>query len=634
MKQTVYRTLTVAVSLALCAVFAAVLLLYARPMEDAVYDLSMICSGEAIPADWVYDQKGWTVFTQEGETVTELSPNGFGGFTGLAVPGQTFYFSRVMTEELSSPTLRLAVANRNVAVFLDGELLYTDCPELDNRIGYLTLPMLEWDRTEPVVVTLPPDYAGKTLTIAQSTDLIGEKQEPDTTVWPCAVTLYCGYAYESGLIAESFQTAIPAAWFFLAGALLLALFVWQAFRGKADVGLVCAAVMAFLWLTSRMDMTSFALFYFGQPPVDIALQCREFALTALLVFLCSRLAGRRRVFPAVLTGAQGLSALAFLLLQWRRTLSFSFLSAMYAIDLAALLAALVCGFFERRKGSWFFRLFCPLTAAGIGLWAAAVCLSPERRAMALQQLALGSVPYFLWPLMLLMLVVALAVTVADVVRKEAARWAEARLLSERQELALAGYETMRRQHEEVMMLRHDMAKHLSLLRQMTGEPEVAAYLDELLGQNEKIRPVIQSGNEMLDIILNGKLSAAADAGINVEIVRMQAPEKLPLSDAELCSLLVNIMDNAVAAASAAGVEQPYIRLDAHLKSGFFVFSCKNSAAREWMQGKKEQETGPTHGLGLKIIRQISERYGDLMETERGTDDYKVMLAIPLDQPSK
>lgn len=634
MKQTVYRTLTVAVSLALCAVFAAVLLLYARPMEDAVYDLSMICSGEAIPADWVYDQKGWTVFTQEGETVTELSPNGFGGFTGLAVPGQTFYFSRVMTEELSSPTLRLAVANRNVAVFLDGELLYTDCPELDNRIGYLTLPMLEWDRTEPVVVTLPPDYAGKTLTIAQSTDLIGEKQEPDTTVWPCAVTLYCGYAYESGLIAESFQTAIPAAWFFLAGALLLALFVWQAFRGKADVGLVCAAVMAFLWLTSRMDMTSFALFYFGQPPVDIALQCREFALTALLVFLCSRLAGRRRVFPAVLTGAQGLSALAFLLLQWRRTLSFSFLSTMYAIDLAALLAALVFGFFERRKGSWFFRLFCPLTAAGIGLWAAAVCFSPERRAMALQQLALGSVPYFLWPLMLLMLVVALAVTVADVVRKEAARWAEARLLSERQELALAGYETMRRQHEEVMMLRHDMAKHVSLLRQMTGEPEVAAYLDELLGQNEKIRPVIQSGNEMLDIILNGKLSAAADAGINVEIVRMQAPEKLPLSDAELCSLLVNIMDNAVAAASAAGVEQPYIRLDAHLKSGFFVFSCKNSAAREWMQGKKEQETGPTHGLGLKIIRQISERYGDLMETERGTDDYKVMLAIPLDQPSK
>ena len=634
MKQTVYRTLAVALSLVLCVVFAAALLVYARPMEDAVYDFSMACSGETIPADWVYDQKGWTVFTQEGETVTELSPNGFGGFTGLPVSGQTFYFSRTMTEALDSPTLRLDAANRNVAVFLDGKLLYTDCPELDNRIGELTLPMLEWDRTEPVVVTLPADYAGKTLTIAQSTDLIGEKQEPDSTVWPCAVTLYCGYAYESGLIAESFQTAIPAACFFLAGAFLLAVFVWQAFRGKADVGLVCAAVMAFLWLTARMDMTSFALFYFGQLPVDLALQCREFALTALLAFLSSRLTGPRRVILAVLTGAQGIAALAYLILQLTGSLFFGFLSVMYAVGLGALLAGLVCGFWERRRGSWFFRLFCPLTAAGIVLWGIAVCVLPTWRSAVWQQLTLGSFPFFLWPLMLLTLVAALAVAVAEAVRKEVARRTEARLLSERQELAQASYETMRRQHQQVMMLRHDMAKHLSLLRQMTGETEVADYLDELIGQNEKIRPVLQSGNQMLDIILNGKLTAAADAGIKIEIARMQAPEKLPLSDAELCSLLVNIMDNAVAAAAAPGVEQPYIRLDAHLKNGFFVFSCKNSATQEWMQATKTQNTEPKHGLGLKIIRQISQRYGDLMETERGPDSYKVTLAIALDQPSK
>ena len=233
-----------------------------------------------------------------------------------------------------------------------------------------------------------------------------------------------------------------------------------------------------------------------------------------------------------------------------------------------------------------------------------------------------------------MLVVALAVAVTDAVHREIVRRTESRLLSERQELAQASYETMRQQHEQVMILRHDMAKHLSLLRQMTGETAVAGYLDELIGQNEKIRPVVQSGNQILDIILNGKLAAAADAEIKVEIVRMQAPEKLPLSDAELCSLLVNIMDNAVAAASAPGVEQPYIRLDAHLKSGFFVFSCENSATWEWIQRADGQETEPKQGLGLKIIRQISQRYGDLMETERGSDFYKVVLAIPLDQPSK
>ena len=164
-----------------------------------------------------------------------------------------------------------------------------------------------------------------------------------------------------------------------------------------------------------------------------------------------------------------------------------------------------------------------------------------------------------------------------------------------------------------MMLRHDMMKHFQLLRQTTGDAKTAAYLDELIGQNEKIRPVVQSGNEMLDVILNGKLSAAADAGIAVEIVRMNAPDKLSLTDAELCSLMMNLLDTAVEAAAAPGVERPYIKLDLCAKEHFFVIFCENAAT-----------------LGLKIIKQIAARYDDLLETEYGADHYSVTLAIPLD----
>ena len=34
------------------------LIRYARPMNDASYDLSLAWAGEAMPSDWVYDQKG------------------------------------------------------------------------------------------------------------------------------------------------------------------------------------------------------------------------------------------------------------------------------------------------------------------------------------------------------------------------------------------------------------------------------------------------------------------------------------------------------------------------------------------------------------------------------------------------
>ena len=151
-------------------------------------------------------------------------------------------------------------------------------------------------------------------------------------------------------------------------------------------------------------------------------------------------------------------------------------------------------------------------------------------------------------------------------------------------------------------------------------------MDELIGENEKIRPVVQSGNEMLDVILNSKLSAAADAGIAVEIAQMKAPDKLPLTDAELCSLVMNLLDNAVEGASAPGVERPYINLDFSVKEHFFAISCKNSTTMEHIQ----KETAPGHGLGLKIIRQIVARYDDLLETEYGADYYCVKMAIPLD----
>ena len=188
-------------TLTLCLMFGALLLNCMKPMEDRTYDLSLIWVGEAMPEGWVCDPKGWTVFTQEGEVVTELVPNGSGGFDRLDELGQTFYFSRLLSEDVDSPTLRLDATISSVAVFLDGALIYTDCPELDHRIGNLCLPMLDWVREEPVLVTLPQNYAGKTLTIAQSTDPYGgELQKPSMTVWPCAVTLYCGYAYESALV--------------------------------------------------------------------------------------------------------------------------------------------------------------------------------------------------------------------------------------------------------------------------------------------------------------------------------------------------------------------------------------------------------------------------------------------------
>lgn len=120
--------------------------------------------------------------------------------------------------------------------------------------------------------------------------------------------------------------------------------------------------------------------------------------------------------------------------------------------------------------------------------------------------------YFLWPMALLFTIAAVISTAVELTEQEISRHADSRMIQERSELAMQSYESMRVRNEQVRMLRHDMIGHFTTLRQMTSEPSVGDYLDKLIGQNEKLRAVVRSGNQMLDIILSAKLSQAMDAG--------------------------------------------------------------------------------------------------------------------------
>lgn len=104
----------------------SVLGIYAQPMPDISLDLSLVPQEDSMVLDPEnFDSKGWSVYTQEGDLRTELIPNGFGGHTGMAL-GQTFYCSRVLEEALDSP-LQLDAVEQQFSVWLDDDLIYTDC---------------------------------------------------------------------------------------------------------------------------------------------------------------------------------------------------------------------------------------------------------------------------------------------------------------------------------------------------------------------------------------------------------------------------------------------------------------------------------------------------------------------------
>ena len=622
MEQKRHMILSAFLLLVLGLFFGIILFSYVTPMDDVFLDLSTTAAQEHIATE-VAD-KGWTVFTQDGETRTELEPTGTGAFRGIKL-GQTFYYSRVMSEELDSPTLQLGTANRMFSVWLDDTLLYTDCPELDNRVGYLTLPMSEWDRSEPITLSLPRDYVGKTLTIAQSFPSYSEGGSP--MAFPASVKLYCGYSYESGLISESYRTAFLAITLFIFAVLLM-----LSFLHRQDWGVLCIALAVFAWMAHVIVNTSYYFTYFGMNWSRFTQLPLSVASGTLLCFLFLRATKWRRPL-ALIPAAYGLFFLISLgLIIWypydpSRLHTLMIQAAPQWIAWIGLTATLVLGALFWRKDSRFYRLFVPLSLIGIFCtWIVAFLNGEDVGLQILVGFRSTSISYVYFKQLYPMLIAALIAALIEALRAELERRTERQMIEQQQELALASYDHMRSQHDEIMMLRHDMMNHFHVLHSMSHDEAISTYLNNLIGQNQKIRPVVQSQNKTLNIILNSRLSTASNQGIAVDILRAEAPQSLPISDADLCSLILNIIDNAITA--AANAQAPSIKIDFHVKQGFFAFSCENSVSTQ-AAPRTKKETVQKHGFGLRIIRSLTEQHGGLAEIKQSETTFITRIVLPL-----
>lgn len=87
------------------------------------------------------------------------------------------------------------------------------------------------------------------------------------------------------------------------------------------------------------------------------------------------------------------------------------------------------------------------------------------------------------------------------------------------------------------------------------------------------------------------------------MVQADAPKTLPLSDAELCALVMNLLDNAIHAACRA--ENPFLRLDMHQKDGFFVLVCENASVPKAPEKSAEKKPCRSTALDLKLWNRLS-----------------------------
>lgn len=210
-------------------------------------------------------------------------------------------------------------------------------------------------------------------------------------------------------------------------------------------------------------------------------------------------------------------------------------------------------------------------------------------------------------------------------------------LDYRVELELRQYEKeydkqIRTAYEKLSRLRHDFKNHILYMGEMLRYEEYEElrwYFKGLADWTENARNMVDTGNQLVNAIFNVKMISAADEKIPVT-VNASLPDRMPMSDMELVSLLGNLFDNALEASGK--VSTPYIRIRIEPYKGFIRMEFENGMEKQSLDIHKGLRTDKKdkgeHGMGMGIIRDIVERNDGNMYCEADNGKFFVRILLP------
>jgi sensor histidine kinase regulating citrate/malate metabolism len=172
-------------------------------------------------------------------------------------------------------------------------------------------------------------------------------------------------------------------------------------------------------------------------------------------------------------------------------------------------------------------------------------------------------------------------------------------------------------HESVRGIKHDMRNHLMVIASYLngGDTEAAkAYTSEILDKLNSVHSYIETGNSLMNHILNEKLNLARSMGIAVK-AEIENLSFAKMESIDFSALLSNMLDNAI---EAAGKEaSPEIYVSVTRRRDYETILVKNRISRSVLAENPGLETtktgGAVHGVGVRQIRSVCEKYGGMCD---------------------
>lgn len=183
-------------------------------------------------------------------------------------------------------------------------------------------------------------------------------------------------------------------------------------------------------------------------------------------------------------------------------------------------------------------------------------------------------------------------------------------------------EIIKNLYNEVKIAKHDMKHVYEMLGYYISNHEytkLSKFIDDKQENINKVPVLIQTDNEIVNMILNNKIMKAYSHNLNVEF-EVSLKKEIFINDCDINDLLSNALDNAI----DYNIENGNIQIKIIQEEAYIYISIKNSTENKEMLTKKNITD---HGFGIKSIKRICNKYNGVMETSLKNNEFTLQITL-------
>ncbi len=188
-------------------------------------------------------------------------------------------------------------------------------------------------------------------------------------------------------------------------------------------------------------------------------------------------------------------------------------------------------------------------------------------------------------------------------------------------------------YRQMRGIRHDYRNHLQVMNTLMKEQqfeELANYIKQLNNELNQVDTIIQTGNTMVDAIVNTKLTSAKRNNVELFATAI-APKNLSIEHVDLAIILGNLLNNALEATTKgkkAG-EENFIRLYiAPMKNTLYI-SVTNTMIENPKPSFLSLKQINRRGYGLSRIDQAVEKYEGIVNRKWEDGIFATEVTLPI-----